>query len=273
MANIAPTRLVLMRVAAAPAIVLLIAACGSSGARGREIVERMSAALASAENFSVTTDELRQRMPESQSPESRRLTRRTIVKRHPDRLYFETSGDADNQGWYDGVGLTLVLHRDKVFGQARMPETLDAALDAIHERYGVTMPVADFLYSSAARALIADTTTGGWLGREDIDRQPHDHVRFTDKDVTWDLWVPASGPPLPRRFVVDFKERRAANHVEVTFSDWNLAPAVAAQQFEPRVPHDYEGIALLQRASVLRNIPDDGSEPNAEATTSKPAER
>ena len=82
-----------------------------------------------------------------------------------------TTGDRQNETWYDGVGLTLVLHKDKVFGQARMPETLDKTLDAMHERYGVSTPLSDFIYSSPAKALITDTTTGGWVGRE-ADRWP-----------------------------------------------------------------------------------------------------
>jgi hypothetical protein len=36
-----------------------------------------------------------------------------------------------NRIWYDGVGLTVVMHDNKVFAQARMPETLDKTLDAM----------------------------------------------------------------------------------------------------------------------------------------------
>jgi uncharacterized protein DUF2092 len=42
----------------------------------------------------------------------------------PDRLYTKVSGDRSTEVWYDGVGITLVLHNDKIFGQGRAPETL-----------------------------------------------------------------------------------------------------------------------------------------------------
>lgn len=235
--------------------------------RGREIVQRMSDKLGSPKALSMTTEEVRLRTPENGKPSRRAVTRKTVMRRGPDRIYSEITGDVHNQVWYDGVGITFVAHSEKVFGQARMPETMDRTLDAIHERYGVHVPLGDLLYAAPAKALIAETTTGGWMGREDLDGVRHDHVKFQDKDVTWEMWIPTSGDPLPRRFVIDFKERKAANHVEINFRDWNLAPTIADKQFEPQVPQDYEGIAMLQRASVLRNIPEDAT---ATTGTGKP---
>jgi hypothetical protein len=116
----------------------------------------------------VTTEEQRLRTRESGKSEPRSLIRRTVVRRNPDRFYFQTSGDVDNQGWYDGVGIALVINNENVFAQARMPETLDRALDAISERYGIALPVGDLLHSSPIRSLIASTTTGGWIGQEDL---------------------------------------------------------------------------------------------------------
>src|SRR5262245_23507221 len=91
--------------------------------RGRQAIQRMSDRVGAAASFSVTTEEQRIRTRESGKSEPRSLIRRTLVRRNPDRFYFQTSGDVDNQGWYDGVGITLVMNNDKVFAQARMPET------------------------------------------------------------------------------------------------------------------------------------------------------
>ena len=183
------------------------------------------------------------------------LTRDTTIRR-PDRLYIQTAGDVENEAWYDGVGLTLVLHKNKVFGQARMPETLDKTLDAMHERYGAAIPLADFVYTSPAKALLSDTTTGGWVGRESVDGKEADHLAFKDTGVNWELWVAATGEPLPIKGAVDFTDDKRLRRVEVAFTNWNLAPQIAGDRFTPTVPADYEGIAMLQRARVLRNIKD-----------------
>ena len=40
--------------------------------------------------------------------------------------------------------------------------------------------------------------------------------------------------------------------IDVTFTDWNLAPSVTDATFVPKVPADYEGIAVVQRAAAVK---------------------
>jgi hypothetical protein len=223
-------------------------------ARGREIVERMSAKLGATQAFSVTTLEVRDEVKPSGQPQRVSLTRETTVRR-PDRLYSKVTGDHDNEVWYDGVGFTVVLHNQKIFGQGRAPENLDKALDAIHERYGVAAPVADYLYTSPAKALLADSTTGGWVGRETGSGVALEHLAFKDQGVNWEIWVPATGDPLPQKAIAEFHEDKRLRKVELTFKNWNLSPQIADNQFSPTVPADYEGVAILQRARILRSMP------------------
>ena len=234
-------------------------------ARGRQIIENMSAKLASAQSITVTAQEVRDRAKRSGQVQRVTLQRQAVLRR-PDRLYIKTAGDLNNEIWYDGVGLTVVLHKDKVFAQAPMPKTLDKALDAMHERYGVATPLGDFAYSSPAKALLSDTTKGGWVGRETIDGQPTDHVSFSDTGVTWEAWIPATGDPLPKKGVAQFTDDRRLRRVEIVFSDWNLSPQIADDRFSPSVPADYEGIAMLQRARILKTMPkEDAGAPSGAA--------
>lgn len=221
-------------------------------ARGREIVARMSERLGAAKTFRVTTDEMRVEVANGQLKKSN-LHRETVVNR-PDRFYSKVTNDRQREVWYDGVGLTVVMHDNKVFAQARMPETLDKTLDAMHERYGVAIPMADFVYSSPAKALLSDTSTGGWLTRQETTSGLVDRLSFKDKGVTFDLWVAATGDPLPRRTVMEFPEDAHIRLVDVTFQDWNFSPQIDTKVFSPHVPPDYEGIAMVQRARVLRHV-------------------
>ena len=242
------------------------AACGSGEprtdaerlARGRQIIDAMSAKLASVPSFSVKTTEVRDQLKANGQEQRVNLTREAVIRR-PDRMYVRTTGDMDNEVWYDGVGVTVALHKEKVFGQARMPETLDRTLDAMHERYGIATPIGDFAYTSPAKALLSDTTTGGWVGRETIDGQPTDHLAFADTGVHWEVWIPATGDPLPKKAFVQFEGNKHLKRIDSTFTEWNFAPQIASDRFTPKVPPEYEGIAILQRARVLKNIPKDDS--------------
>jgi hypothetical protein len=243
------------------ACIVSLAACGDREpttdaerlARGREIVNRMSERIASAKVFRVTTDEARVEVAANGQLQKANLHRETVVSR-PNRLYSKVTNDRQREVWYDGVGLTVAMHDNKVFGQARMPETLDKTLDAMHERYGVAMPLADFVYSSPAKALLSDTATGGWVAREETSAGATDRLSFKDAGVHFDLWVSASGDVLPRRAVMEFPEDPHLRSVELTFTAWDLSPQIDAQIFSPHVPADYEGIAMVQRARVLRHV-------------------
>ena len=94
-----------------------------------------------------------------------------------------------------------------------------------------------------------------WRGkiREDIDGHPTDHVSFKDKGVEWEIWVPTDGIPLPVKAVLHFPNSKRLRAVEIKFSDWSLAPEIAADRFNPHVDEDYEGIAMIQRATILRH--------------------
>jgi len=225
-------------------------------ARGREIIERMSAKLTAAPVFSVTTSEVRDEIRSSGASEQVTLTRATVVRK-PDRFYSVVTGGRHNEVWYDGVGLTLVLHNEKVFAQSRAPETIDKTLDALYERYGLSTPISDYVYTSPAKALLTEKTTGGWVGRETAGDQQLDHLAFKDTGVTWEIWIPAVGDPLPQRTVTQFDDNRQVRKIETTFKDWNLAPQIPENRFSPTVPADYEGIAMVQRARVLRHMPKD----------------
>jgi hypothetical protein len=144
----------------------------------------MSDALGAAQAFSVTAHETRDQAGPNGQVKQVSVVRESVVRR-PDRFYFKSSGDVDNEGWYDGKGLTLVAHKEKVYAQARMPETLDRTLDAISERYGIPLPQADFLYSKPAHTLLSETVKGGLVGREDVDGQSCDHVAFQDRGVNY----------------------------------------------------------------------------------------
>ena len=261
-------RNVAVLLAAAMSISLGIA-CGPSEprtdaerlARGREIVERMSAKLGGAQTFSVTTSEVRDEVTSGGAVAQVTLSRDTTVRR-PDRLYSTVSGDRRNEVWYDGVGVTVAMHNEKIFGQIRAPETLDKTLDAMHERFGVSAPFADYVYSSPAKALLADTTTGGWVGRETVDGEQTDHLSFRDKGVNWEVWISSNGDPLPRKAVAEFTENRRLRKISMTFKNWNLAPQIPGDRFDPTVPSD-EGVAIIQRARVLRNLPEEEEAPTA----------
>jgi hypothetical protein len=223
-------------------------------ARGRELVQQMSARLAAATHASATTTEVRDVVRRSGAKEQLALTGAYTVRR-PDRFYAKVTGGRSLESWYDGTRLTVAAHGEKVFAQSRMPETIDRTLDAIAERFDMPLPLGDLFYSSAEKALLSDTATGGYVGAEPVGGTPCSHLAFQDVGVDWELWLPLQGEPLPKRLKAVQKRRTGQPVVDVTFTAWDLATPAADATFTANVPADYEGIAILQRAAAIKNTP------------------
>jgi hypothetical protein len=221
-------------------------------ARGRELVQQMSARLAAATQVSAATTEVRDVVRRSGAKEQVSQTGAYTVRR-PDRFHAKVTGGRSLESWYDGTRLTLAAHGEKVFAQSRMPESIDRTLDAIAERFDMALPLGDLFYSSAAKALLSDTATGGYVGTENVGDTPCSHLAFQDVGVDWELWLPVKGDPLPKRFKVVQKRRTGQPVADITFTAWDLAAQVSDATFAANVPADYEGIAVLQRAAAVKN--------------------
>ena len=237
-----------------------LVACGSRGpstdaerlARGRELVQQMSARLAATPAISVTTTETRDAVRASGKKERLSMTGVYTVRR-PDRFHTSMTGGRGLESWYNGKTLTIASHPHKVFAQAPMPETTDRALDALAERYDMALPMGDLFYGSAEKALLSDKTTGGYVSTENVGDTPCTRLAFQDVGVDWELWLPVQGDPLPKRLKVVQKKRSGQPEIDITFTSWNLAPPIDDKTFVPKVPADYEGIAVLQRAAAVKN--------------------
>jgi hypothetical protein len=223
-------------------------------ARGRQLVQQMSARLAAASAVSVTTSEVRDVVRLSGKKETVSQTGVYTVRR-PNRFYAKVTGGRGLETWYNGKILTIASHPEKVFAQAPMPDTIDRTLDVLAERYDMALPMGDLFYSSAEKALLSETAAGGYAGIESVGDTSCVHLAFTDVGVDWELWLPVQGDPLPKRLKVVQKKRTGQPTVDLTFTGWNFSPEISDATFVPKVPADYEGIAALQRAAAVKNTP------------------
>ncbi len=229
-------------------------------ARGRELVQKMSVKLAAATAVTVTTTEVRDVVRVAGKKETVSQTG-TYTMRRPNRFHTKVIGGHSLESWYNGKVLTIAAHTDKVFAQAPMPETIDRTLDALAERYDMALPLSDLFHSSAEKALLSETTTGGYAGTENVGSTPCYHLSFHDVGVDWELWMPVQGDPLPARFKVTQKRRTGQPVADVTFTQWNVSPQVTDATFVPKVPAEYEGVALVQRAAAVKNTSPDAAAP------------
>jgi len=230
--------------------------------RGEDLLTQTSSAIANARAFSFSTDEVSERIARDGSARAIRMQRYITVRR-PNRLWFKTSGASATEGFYDGARLTLVFHGEKAFGIIPTPPTLAETVQMVAERYDIPLPIGDLLSADPRKSSISSDTTGGWAGEELIDGKHCARLEWHHPNVDWTIWIPTFGEPLPRKLWVDDKTNK--RKATVSFTDWNLAPEITEEMFQSRVPDDYEGVAVNQRASaVLPQSAADTTRPHAQ---------
>ena len=116
----------------------------------------------------------------------------------------------------------------------------------------MALPLGDLFYSSPEKALLSDTTTGGYAGTENVGDTPCHHLTFHDVGVDWELWLPVQGEMLPKRIKIVDNNRTGHPVTDVTFTSWNFSPQTSDAAFKPSVPADFEGIAIVQRAAAVK---------------------
>jgi hypothetical protein len=219
-------------------------------AQGKAILAKMSDKLKSAQAATFTTTETSDRVRRNNERKKLNLTRQVAVRR-PDRLWFKVTGDRDLEAFYDGKKVTLVSHKEKVFGEFRAAPTLDETADMITSRYNIPLPVADLLTYDPQTSLFGDDTTGGLDRQETLDGVLCNVLAYQHPRVDFSIWIPASGDPLPKKLDITYKARRGQPTTVVMFKDWNLSPPVNDATFTPVVPNGYEGIPVIQRAASV----------------------
>ena len=147
-------------------------------ARAREILREMGRALDDAEGFSFRAVGLMDETLETgQLTQISRESR--ISLRRPNRLHVETVGDdVKRTAWYNGRTLTLLDHKSNTCGSMKAPDTVEATLDAVVERYGLTLPVADLLFRNPYAVFIANVETGDYLGQQHVGDHSCHHLAF-----------------------------------------------------------------------------------------------
>jgi hypothetical protein len=266
------------------AVALFIAACSrdpkpgtpEAAVAGERFMRLMSDTLANSETFTFETSERMEVIGPSGEKEVLHFTRKTTVRR-PNALFFEIHWEGDTaieiNAYYDGRTLSLLQEPDGAWAQTTVPETLDGMLDDVARRFGLPVPIGDVVYSSPYDAFIGSSTRGGFAGRETIDGVPYVKLDYADDLVEVRLWLPTSGPALPRRLEIVYKQALTPLVTQLNFTSWQLDVPVTDAMFAFQPPADRDPIEFgdFVTGVVSRTLPSGQQAASPAAPGAKPA--
>jgi len=210
-----------------------------------KILKRMSDYVGGLKQFSVRTQNTLEDVLDSGHRIDVDVSAHVLIGR-PNKLRAERKGDVVSQVfYYDGKTLTLYNPVDKVYATEPAPATIEGVLDSARESLGLIIPAADLVYRNSYDLLMQDVTFAAVIGKAVINGVKCDHVLFSRPGVDFQVWVPAAGKPLPRKYVVTDTATAARLSVVTVMSDWNVAPAAADDRFAFVPPKGTKAITFM----------------------------
>jgi hypothetical protein len=154
-----------------------------------------------------------------------------MTVRRPDRFHAQTrSDDRDLDFFYDGQTLTVFSVRQNYYAATAVPPTIVRTLDAARARYGIELPLADFIQMAAGEDFRSSIIRAGYIGTSRIDGVECDHLAIRQADVDWQVWIEKDDTPVPRRLVVTTKTETTQPQF-IAMLTWDLSPQIDDTQF------------------------------------------
>ena len=267
-------------------LALFMAACSQDprpgtpedAATGERLMRSMSDTLAGAKTFTFETTERIETIAPSGEKRALHFTRKTAVRR-PNALFFELHGEDgkafDIAAHYRDRTLMLNDKLDGTWAQTEVPGTLDEMLDDVIRRFGLPVPIGDVISRSPYDAIIGSSAQGSLVSWEKIDQVPCAKLDYADAFVEVRLWLPKSGPALPRRLEIVYKRAPVPLVSQLNFSNWKLDAQGTDATFTFQPPAGRNPVEFHDLVSVLisRVLPSELQADGPAASDSKPADK
>jgi hypothetical protein len=214
--------------------------------------------LAQTPAFSLSAEIWREQVNEAGQKIQFSRTVEMDVKRS-EGLRLEICSPLSARGfWYDGKTLTVLDRKHNWYSTAAMPATLDKALDAAHDQFGIDMPLIDLAVSDPYTNATAKVEGGRYFGISPVLGVPCHHLAFTQENVDWQVWIQEGPQPLIRKLVITQKNEPGAPEFTALITHWNMTDRIADSDFVFERP---------MGATKIEMRPDEQSDGSTNATS------
>jgi hypothetical protein len=213
--------------------------------RAAGILREMGDFLPGVKTFGLKATETYDVVPDS-GPRIQYSNTRAFVVRRPNRLAGKVQGDmVDRAVWYNGKTLSLLDKKHNVYGTLAVPDTIDATIDFLAEKYELVFPLADLFYTDADEGLLQRARWGAYAGLHHAAGVPCHHLVFSQELIDWQIWIEAGEKPLPRKVVIVYKAEPGHPQYSFTIHEWNLSPKIPKKLFRFQPPPGARKMPLL----------------------------
>jgi len=216
------------------ATALLIVSCtsdkGRYDVRAVEYLDNLSETIGNLNSCSYTLNTV-----VLQGNEAEFTKEHDVYMRGPDKMYIHTNGTIGRKGfWYDGSTFAYFSYDKNIFDTVDAPGNIIAAIDQLHNKYGIDFPAADFFYPSFTDDIIDNFNEVLFIGDENIDDIDCVVIRASDEDKVLILWIEKDSK-LPHKMSI-VQTNESGNSYVAVFSNWRINPQLPDILFEFEPP-------------------------------------
>jgi hypothetical protein len=211
-----------------------------------QLLKRMSDYLAQAQFFTFSAELWQD--DNLMSGERVQAGRNLDVQiRRPNRWHSEVRSTRHNRGiYYNGKTLTLFNRVQNLYGQEKVPGTIDEALDFATDRLGMVLPLEDLLVSNPYKDLTDNVVSGKYIGPVTVLGAPCEHLAFSETNIDWQIWIESGPRPVPRKLVITYKDEDNSPEFTAIITDWDFQTKLPDFVFEFEPPPSASKIPIQE---------------------------
>ncbi|MGC8639592.1 MAG: DUF2092 domain-containing protein [Isosphaeraceae bacterium] len=193
-------------------------------------------------------------------PQTVRMTS-SIAFQRPNRFAMRTKGAMGGLDVVcDGKKLYLLLGPLHKYTEAAAPASLDALMsDQIIQGILQGSLLPDLCAAHPYQKLMEGVKSAQYVGEEALDGVKAHHLKFTQEQFDWEMWVAAQGDPLIRRVVLDLTKTLANSpavaqfknqklELSEDFKNWQINRGVDEKTFAFQPPAGAEKVGSFMEA-------------------------
>jgi hypothetical protein len=220
--------------------------------RADEVLRAASNLLATTKAFAFEAEERFDDIPSGQ-PRTLLTNVRRIAVQRPSQFAADAEGDTLSRSvWFDGKNVSVYDRTQNVWASIPAAGSIDTALDTLSEKYDVSVPLADLLYSDPYAVLTEDVTYSKYLGLHLAAGVLSHHLVFSQPTIEWQIWIDAGERPIVRQLAISYVREPGEPQYVAVMRNWRLLPTMPANLFQFEAP---EGATRVEAASLVPQRP------------------
>ena len=146
---------------------------------------------------------------------------------------------------YDGKKVTLLFPDSNYYSSVDFSGTVAELVGRLRSNYNVELPAADLFAWGTPAAPVEGLESAMNAGQAIVNGTLCNQYAFRQAGIDWQIWLSASGNPLPMKLVVTSLEDESRPQ-SITEFRWNLKPGFKDSAFTFVPPAGAKAIDMVQ---------------------------